>query len=272
MAVHARPHAWSRRLRARFASTLAVGLLAVITVITGTARASTPPSAPGEQAPSQVTAPGPSSLATEAEREFTTMTATRYQHHNQENATAGTYFYDCVGFVTYALGRAVPTAQSTILTTFSIRPGFVPSPGLYVRLFNQLDGTQAGWSAVQHVADLAPGDIVAWSYDRASSSNEPGHDHSSRGHAFVVAAAPQPDGPNRFLVQVWDSTATPHGPNDTRRTNPKNLPGPNGKPSGLGTGTVQLDARPDGTLVTVHWTPTSGPVPAAHFAMGHPTS
>lgn len=217
-------------------------------------------------------APSAAPVLSEAQHEFTTLTATRYQHHNVEDAAAGTYFYDCVGFVTYALGQAAPVARSTIMTKFSIRPGRVPSPGLYVKLFDQLDGSQAGWSAVHRVADLLPGDIVSWSYDNVASSNEPGHDHAARGHAFVVAAAPQADGANSFLVQVFDSTATPHGPNDSRRTNPKNLPGPNGKPSGLGTGTVRLDADAAGALVNVHWTPTSGTVSAAHFAMGAPTS
>ena len=200
------------------------------------------------------------------------MAATRYQHRNRENLEAGTYFYDCVGFVTYALGRAAPVARSTIMSTFSIRAGLVPSPELYVRLFDELNGGQAGWTAVHDVADLRPGDVVAWSYDSTTSSNEPGHDHAAHGHAFIVASPPQPDGPRSYLVQVWDSTATPHGPNDTRRTNPKNLPGPDGRPSGLGTGTVRLDANTDGTLGTVHWSPTGGSVPAAHFGMGRPTA
>jgi hypothetical protein len=252
-----------------------VGVL-LITVLLGATALAAPAGATavgesGLGSAAQATPPA-SPVLTEAAHEFMTMTATRYQHRNLENATAGTYFYDCVGFVTYALGQAAPTARTTIMSTFSVRAGRVPSPGLYVRLFNQLNGTQAGWAPVHRIADLLPGDVVAWSYDSASSSNESGSDHTSRGHAFIVAAAPQPDGTNSYLVQVWDSTATPHGPNDSRRTNPKNQPGPNGKPSGLGTGTVRLDANADGALGTVHWSPTSGTVPAAHFAMGRPTA
>lgn len=249
-----------RRARRLVAGLAAAGLGAALLAVP--ARASTLRQA----------APSAAPVLAEAQHEFTTMTATRYQHHNVEDAAAGTYFYDCVGFVTYALGQAAPVARATIMTKFSIRPGRVPSPGLYVKLFDQLDGSQAGWAAVHRVADLLPGDIVSWSYDAAVSSNEPGHDHAARGHAFVVAAAPQADGASTFLVQVFDSTASPHGPNDSRRTNPKNLPGPNGKPSGLGTGTVRLDTGAAGALVNVHWTPTSGTVSAAHFAMGAPTS
>jgi len=217
-------------------------------------------------------AAGSAPLLGEAVREYTTMTATRYQHRNVERRGVGTYFYDCVGFVTYALGQAAPTAQATILDTFHVRPGYVPSPGLYVRLFDALDGTQPGWAPVRTVAALRPGDVVAWSYRAASSSNEPGGDHRARGHALIVGSVPEPSGPGSYLVTVWDSTGTPHGPDDTRRTNRKNLPDAAGRPSGLGSGTVRLDAAPDGALLTVHWSPTSGPVAPAEFAMGRPTA
>jgi len=249
---------------------LAVGATLAVAAPARAAPLTRLPHPAGIAAPDAAAAVGP--LLGEAVREYTTMTATRYQHHNVENTAAGTYYYDCVGFVTYALSQAAPVADATIRGKYSIRPDRVPAPGVYVRLFTTLDGSQTGWEPVTRVADLQPGDVVAWSYDNAASSNEPGHDHSARGHAFVVASVPQPSGSGSFLVQVWDSTGTPHGPNDTRRTNPKNLPDAGGKPSGLGSGTVRLDAGPDGSLAAVHWTPTSGPVPAAHYGMGRPVS
>jgi hypothetical protein len=155
----------------------------------------------------------------------------------------------------------VPEARSTIMTSFSIRPGFVPSPARYVQLFNELDGSQSGWTPVRRVADLRPGDVVAWTYHHPTNSN---------GHAFVVAAAPTRDGAGSWLMSVWDSTGTPHGPNDTRRSNPKNLPGANGKPSGLGRGTVRLDTNTDGTLTNVHWSASSGTVAPARYGIGRP--
>jgi len=257
---------------------LVVGRVSAVVVVVAAALAVAAPAlaAPRASRPVGIAAPDATSavgpLLGEAVREYTTMTATRYQHRNVENAEAGTYFYDCVGFVTYALSQAAPVADATIRHDYAIRADRVPAPGVYVRLFAALDGSQAGWEPVTRVADLQPGDVVAWSYDNAVSSNEPGHDHSARGHAFVVAGLAQPSGSDSYLVQVWDSTGTPHGPNDTRRTNPKNLPDAGGKPSGLGSGTVRLDAGPDGSLTTVHWTPTSGPVPAAHYGMGRPVS
>src|SRR5713226_8704032 len=75
-------------------------------------------------------------LSAESNREYTTMVATRYQHHNQESEVDHTYFYDCVGFVSYAMSRAAPTASATTRDTLKIKKGFVPSPARYVSLFD----------------------------------------------------------------------------------------------------------------------------------------
>src|SRR5579859_6658529 len=107
LAVESRPDDRRRRHTRRMVAGLAAaGLSAALLAVP--AQASTP----GQGSPS--TAP----MLAEAQHELNTMTATRYQHHNVEDAAAGTYFYDCVGFVTYALGQAAPTARSTIMTKF----------------------------------------------------------------------------------------------------------------------------------------------------------
>jgi hypothetical protein len=195
--------------------------------------------------------------------EYDTMTATRYQAALRVDVAKGTYFYDCVGFVTYALGQAAPQARTTIITKYKIAPHRIPSPARYVALFGVLDGTQPGWQPVHRVVDLQPGDVVAWTY---------AHPRGSNGHALVVGSAPQAIGADRYLVTVWDSTATPHGPDDTRLTNPRNLPGGNGKPSGLGRGQIVLDAAADGSVARVHWTPTGAAVGTATYGMGRPDS
>jgi hypothetical protein len=199
-------------------------------------------------------------LLGEAMHEYNTMTATRYQAALRVDLAKGTYFYDCVGFVTYALGVSAPQARTTIITKFNIAPGRIPSPARYVTLFGQLDGSQPGWQPVHRVVDLEPGDVVAWTYAKPKGSN---------GHALVVGSTPKAVGTNQYLVTVWDSTATPHG-SDTRLTNPKNLPGGNGKPSGLGSGQVVVDAAPDGSIARVHWTPTGSAVGPATYGMGRP--
>jgi len=215
---------------------------------------------PGARAPTAAETQG---LAGEAVHEYDTMTATRYQAALRVNLVRGTYFYDCVGFVTYALGRRMPQARETVYRAFNIAPSRIPSPARYVALFGQLDGTQAGWQPVRRVTDLQPGDVVAWSYT---------HPHGANGHALIVGSAPQRVGADQYLVTVWDSTATPHGTDDTRRTNPKNLPGRNGKPSGLGRGQTVFDAGANGAITRVHWSPEGSAVGPATYAMGRPVS
>lgn len=199
----------------------------------------------------------------EAMHEYDTMTATRYQAALRVDLASGSYFYDCVGFVTYALGRAAPKARETIINMFNIAVNRIPSPARYVTLFGQLNGSLPGWQPVHRVGDLQPGDVVAWTYTNPRGSN---------GHAFVVGSVPRLAGTKQYLVTVWDSTATPHGPNDTRLTNPKNLPGGNGKPSGLGSGQVVLDAGADGALIRAHWSPKGSTVGPATYGMGRPVS
>ena len=215
---------------------------------------------------SVVTAPSqaqPQGLLAEATHEYNTMTATRYQAALRVDLSKGTYLYDCVGFVTYAVGQAAPQARTTIMTKFNIAPNRIPSPARYVTLFGQLDGTQPGWQPVHQVVDLQPGDVVAWTYTNP---------HGATGHAFVVGSVPKAVGTSQYLITVWDSTATPHGPHDTRLSNPKNLPGGNGKPSGLGSGQVVLDTDAGGSLTRVHWSPTTSSVGPATYGMGRPVS
>jgi hypothetical protein len=203
----------------------------------------------------------PVPLTNEAGREYRVMSETRYQHLRV--VSGGRFFYDCVGFLAYALGQADPVALATINRTFSIAAHRVPSPARFVSLFDRLDGAQLGWRPIRRVADLEPGDVIAWTYVNPTGSN---------GHAAVVAEAPVASSAGSYLVTVWDSTATPHGPADTRRVNPRNLPGPNGRPSGLGSGTIRVDARPDtGAVLAVHWSPSSGPLAPAHYGLGRPT-
>ena len=198
------------------------------------------------------------------------MVATRYQHHNQESEIDHTYFYDCVGFVSYAMTRAAPTAWATTRDTLKIRSGYVPSPASYLRLFARLDAGNnlPGWAPIASVAALQPGDVVAWYYD-AAATDKPG---SASGHAVVIAGPATKTGPGAYSVLVYDSTATPHGPQDTRLTNPANQPTAAGKPSGLGRGTIGLLVTSSGTISSVQWSAGGRSVRSAHYGMARPTS
>ena len=211
-------------------------------------------------------------LLGEAVREYTTMTATRYQHHDVENAEAGTYYYDCVGFVAYAIsqGRRSPTPE--ICDEYHIAPNRVPAPGVFVHLFATLDGTQTGWEPVSHVADLRPGDVVAWSYDSAVQ---------------LERARPRPHLPRRRLRRGEHAAALGN----------RQLPRPGlglhrdaARPERHTAHEPEEPARRRGEAVRArhghgarrrrrrrrdrdrHWSPSSGPAPAAYFGMGRPVS
>ena len=75
-----------------------------------------------------------------------------------------------------------------------------------------------------------------------------------------------------------DSTATPHGPHDTRRPeNPlaqRNIPIVNARgvtaPSGLGIGTMGFSTTPEGRVVGVQWSLGRKPKPVV-FGAGRAT-
>src|SRR3954447_16294240 len=72
------------------------------------ARSAVPTAAPEEPAATS------SPLFQEAITEFRTMTATLYQYQTRVDRAAGSYRYDCVGFVSYALKRATPQAWDSV--------------------------------------------------------------------------------------------------------------------------------------------------------------
>jgi hypothetical protein len=186
-------------------------------------------------------------LFAEAQRQFATMTRTAYQHKTEVDQKAGTYSYDCVGFVAYAMKRVTPQARASAFKALEMAPGRIPSPPRYVAFFQSLVKTpQPGWQVVVRVKDLRPGDVVAWEYKTATSS----------GHAVIVGSVPVQGEEGSWVVKVYDSTSSPHGddsrPRDARATV---LPA-NGKPSGLGHGMMALAADPTtGVLTGYRWSP-----------------
>ena len=126
-------------------------------------------------------------------------------------------------------------------------------------------------------AALLPGDLLAW-----SPSAE---DTSSAGHSVMALSTPLSLGGGRFALVAMDSTATGHGPDDTRRdSNPlsqRNAPlgalhgssstrrARSGALSGLGIGLIALDTGPNGAVTGVEWT-IGAPVEQASFASARP--
>ena len=202
-----------------------------------------------------------SPLYREALSEFTNMKTTLYQHKTEVDRVAGSYKYDCVEFVSYALRHAAPIAWDSIFRARGLAKGRVPSPSSYQQFFASLwEKPQAGWEAVRGVKDLQPGDVVSWDYKTERAT----------GHAVVVASLPKQTSEDSWEVQVYDSTSTPHG-GDSRPTDARaQVYDVTGRRSGLGTGTMALTADPaTGALTGYRWT-TKGKVFLCPIGAGRP--
>jgi hypothetical protein len=199
----------------------------------------------------------------EATNQFKAMTTTLYQHQTRVDRTTGSYRYDCVGFVSYALKQVAPQARESAFKALGIKPGRIPSPPQYRAFFASLaDNPQPGWRAVTKVSDLRPGDVVVWEFKTKTTT----------GHAVVIGSVPVAGPDGAWVVEVYDSTASPHGedsrPNDQRAE----VPATNGKRSGLGRGLMAFTADPaTGALTGYRWSPKSK-TETVPIAAGRPTS
>ena len=191
-------------------------------------------------------------LLVEVDRELDAMRVTHYQHATRVDEASGRYEYDCSGLLDYALTRVLPADGDALPTSTSIRP---LAADIERYLHQGLTGQLIGWQALVHVADLRPGDVIAW---LATEDSETG----DTGHVMVVhgAPAPNPDRPDEWLVQVVDSTLNPHA-RDSRK------PGQ----TGLGTGTIGLVADGRGDPIAFYWQGASSQhSKATEIALGRP--
>jgi len=178
------------------------------------------------------------------------MRSTRYQHTTDVDAGSGTYFYDCSGLIEYALARSVPDALRVLPTSSKARPLAVDIAWHLLRA-----PTHPGdpWLGLPTAAELRPGDLIAWVTPRGSRSR-------NTGHVMVVTAAPAPCPGRRdeWLVEIVDSTSTPHAV-DSRR---------DGR-TGLGSGTVGLVVDSEGRPTAYRWRGAESPnAPRTLVALG----
>jgi hypothetical protein len=191
------------------------------------------------------------------------MRSTMYQHRIEVDRKEGSFRYDCVGLVSYALKQAAPTAKESAFQYLGIKPGYVPTPGKYVTFFLSLgDKPQPGWEPVKKVWDLRAGDVVAWEQKTATSN----------GHAVIIADTPSKGPSDDWIVPIYDSTAAPHL-EDTRVLDTRAEPvAGSSKRSGLGRGIMALTADPlTGVLTGYRWTPKSKAF-VVPIAAGRPAS
>jgi hypothetical protein len=199
-----------------------------------------------------------SRVFTAVSRAFQTMRRTRYQHHNVENAAAGVYYFDCVGMANYFLRLGAPSALAALRTAEHTRRGYVPSPDHFADYLEALppNGTTT-WRPIAQVTEIAPGDLIVMRKLERSNGK------TFVGHAMFAAGAPVvlPDG--TFSLDVFDSTGSPHGRDDSRwhdsRTIPKRADAECG--SGFGIGAIQLWAGDSGAPLRISWRLDKPPVP-----------
>lgn len=167
------------------------------------------------------------------ERVEARLRTTRYQHRTAVNEARGDYRWDCSGMATWVLARSAPRARRSlgsgrpVARTFARTIARAPT-----------ERAQRGWRQLDHVAEVRPGDVLAWERPPAMRSRNTGH------VAFVVNA-PVEVHEGVWALRILDSTSLAHQ-DDTRR------PGASG--TGRGTMTFAVDA--DGRAEAYGWVGT----------------
>jgi hypothetical protein len=223
---------------------------------------------------------------------FDGFTCTHYQHVYEVNST---YVYaDCVGWTANLVRMATPTAWQSLVSGVNLRSGFVPSPAKFSVFLNGLaTQPQAGWAPVGSVGQITAGDVLAWTPE---SSNSDTSGTGLAGHSVLAISDPVlvAGTTDSYYLVVMDSTATAHGPNDTRSQTPAGTPAypwgdrnaplgwaarPGGAPastlSGLGIGTIEIVGGPTLQQTGIYWSAPRSPTAApeqVRFAAGQPLS
>ena len=202
-------------------------------------------------------------LFQEATYEFKTMKTTLYQHHTEVNRDEGSYRYDCVGFVSYALRQVAPQAWATTVRVTGIAKGRIPSPPRYRAFFAGLaEKPRPGWQPVTKVSELRCGDVVTWEHKTKSAV----------GHALIIGSIPVSGPDGYWSVEVYDSTSSPHTADSRCNDKRAQFLGSTGRRSGLGHGVMELIADPaSGALTGFRWS-AKAPVITVPIAAGRPTS
>lgn len=137
-----------------------------------------------------------------------TMTLSEYSHGLWVNEREGVYKFDCSGMVYWLLKRAAPRAAAALAYRLEHRP---LARDIYRRIASiEPDRPRHGWQRVVRVAELEPGDVVAWIKPAIVRSANTGHT------GFVVLPPLRvPEYENAHLVRVADATSLLHD-DDTR--------------------------------------------------------
>ena len=149
-----------------------------------------------------------------------TMVSSEYAHRMKVDERRGIYNFDCSNMVDWALHKATPRAATALVNKAGRRP-LARDFHDYIDSIAADDGAHA-WRHVTRVADMEPGDVIAWIKPRIIQSPYTGH------VAVAVLKPVSAPEPNTYLVRIADSTSLLHQ-DDTREGR-----------SGFGLGTIVL--------------------------------
>lgn len=143
-----------------------------------------------------------SPVSVEARRILANTRDTRYQHRTEVDEEAGRYWLDCSGLASVVL-RHVDTNALDVIENCD-REGH-PRAYAYHDVFaaaptNAAEATN-GWVRIERIADLRPGDLVAW----RKPVLKPGE---STGHIVIVDDAPEAAANACWRIPVIHSTGT----------------------------------------------------------------
>ena len=179
-------------------------------------------------------APTGAGLLAEAQRELAAAMSSQYVHRTHVDELNGTFDYDCSGFIGYALSRIAPDALAAVQAQTRRRP----LAKHFEAFFASLAPMGHPWARVEHVAELMPGDLIAWLEPADKRSH-------NTGHIMVVAARPyQGVRVGELEITVIDSSHSGHGVHDARIQQHRN---------GIGVGKIILMMDSSGRAIGYRW-------------------
>ena len=236
-------------MRSRLVALVAAALLAVVPVV------GSQPLPRSVRAAQTIAAVSP--VVTELRRIEGRLRSTRYSHVTRIDERVGRYEFDCSALASFVLAHAAPHAAAAVQRRNG-RGRPVARDFHDVIAAAPTDQARDGWMRITRVADLRPGDVIAW-------RTPPTMHSANTGHVAFVAEAPHRidrEG-RRFRVRVTDATSIPHG-TDTR---------PRQHVSGFGAGdlTLFVEGR-TGDPTAFGWYGLDARIDfRTHIALGRPT-
>jgi hypothetical protein len=170
------------------------------------------------------------------------MAKTAYSQKTAVNEQARVYIFDSPGMANYFVGRAASGAAAAL---HAATKSTAPTPTQWAQFIQGKDGgLKAPWQRVTVGGRIQPGDFIAL----------PAHG-DFKGAVLIAAGTPLGLNDGSYALRVWDSTTSPHGPLDTRLSDPRVT-----NKAGLGNGTIRLYVNGQANITKADWSmDDSGP-------------